>query len=120
MGRLRITVGAFIAVLLLAAAGTFAFLYLRSSQVNGIEQFSTELRDGLVASCERNGNPLRDAVRKMIREQIQQSNSPAIKRYFPQIPAEELERLIRHQTEARRRTLHEIAPVNCEALYPPK
>jgi len=118
MGRLRITVGALIAVLLLAAFGTLAFLYLRSSQVNGVEQFNTELRNGLVASCERNGNPLREAVQKMIRDQIEQSRSPAIKRYFPQIPPRELERLIREQNEAREATLRQIAPVDCAALYP--
>lgn len=96
--------------LFVAAVG--ATLYLSQG-------FATDLRDGLVKSCNRNGNPLREAVAKMIREQIKQSSSPEIRRYFPQIPAEELERLIRKQTKSREQTLREIAPVNCAALYPP-
>jgi hypothetical protein len=81
--------------------------------------FVSQLRDGLVTSCEKNGNPLREAVQGMLREEIARSNSPQIKTLFPQIPAGELEHLIDKQVVADEATIYEITPVDCGAQYPP-
>lgn len=81
--------------------------------------FVSQLRNGLVTSCEKNGNPLREAVQGMLREEIGRSNSPQIKAFFPQIPPSELKRLIAEQVAADEATIHEITPVDCAAQYPP-
>ena len=119
MNRLRITVGALIAVMLLAAATTFAFLYLRSQQVEQVETFNQELRNGLIASCEKNGNPLREAVQSLLRTQIKNSqNLKQLERFFPQIPPPELRTLTERQVDANQKLLHEIDPLDCEKIYP--
>lgn len=80
--------------------------------------FARDLRDGLVKSCEENGNPLREAVQDQIRHQIEQRETVDYTRFFPTIPPGELERLLEEQNEQDRKTLHRIAPINCAALYP--
>lgn len=81
-------------------------------------QFSTDLRNGLVRSCEQNGNPLRDAVRGVLEDQIEQSKSPQLERFFPQIPPEELHAAIHAANAQRREAIRSLAPVDCAGLYP--
>lgn len=109
-------------------AGRFVMPYLTAAitgllilgliQVAQTRDFTNDLRDGLVKSCDKNGNPLREAVRKMLREDIEQSRSPLIHRFFPQIPPDELERLIQAGIKTNEATIREIAPVDCASLYP--
>lgn len=71
----------------------------------------------LTRSCQDNGNPLRMAVQQMLRDQIEQSHSAQLERFFPQIPPKQLHKLIREANQKRRQEIRTIAPVDCEALY---
>jgi hypothetical protein len=104
--------------ILFASAAIGTALYLRQESITETQRFTRELRNGLVKSCARSGNPLREAVQHMLREQVQRSDPATIRRYFPQIPSSELNRLLREQREANEATIRRIAPVNCKALYP--
>jgi hypothetical protein len=90
----------------------------KADRVNAVQQFSVELRNGLVASCEKNGNPLREAVQGLLEEEIKQSNPQTLRTFFPQIPPGVLERIIKRTTLHKNRVIEEIEPLNCEALYP--
>lgn len=116
--RVKIAAALLIVLSVLAGAGLGSALYTRSQSIDELSVFSEELRDGLVENCERNGNPLRRAVTKMLRDDIEQSHSADLARFFPQIPPDELERLIARENRAKRETIGEIWPVDCEALYP--
>jgi uncharacterized membrane protein len=115
---LRIAVAAFALSVFLFVAMAGGTVYLLTSKSDDNADFSTELRNGLVESCEVNGNPLREAVRHQINEQIQQREQLDYARFFPNIPTAELKLLLDQQTEADRERLKEIAPVNCASLYP--
>lgn len=115
---IKVGVVVLLVLVVLSGVGVGSYLYIRSEQVAETKEFSNELRDGLVASCERNGNPLREAVRKMLRQDLAQSDPQTIRRYFPQIPLSEIERLIQRQREETLETIAEIAPVDCASLYP--
>ncbi len=92
-------------------------LVLNLVAVAETQSFATQLRNGLVASCEKNGNPLREAVQRMLREQIQRSEkTPAS--FFPNIPRAVFNKLIADQTAADRATIRRIRPLNCASLYP--
>lgn len=87
--------------------------------VEEVRQFGEELRSGLIKSCERNGNPLRETVQHIIREEIRQSDPEIIQKFLsPEISFTELESLIKIQNRKRRERLREIAPINCKNLYP--
>lgn len=109
---------AFVFLFLWTAIGFARVEQEKSARINDVQQFSVELRNGLVASCEKNGNPLREAVQGLLEEEIKQSNPKTIQRFFPQIPPEVLESIIARTTEHKLRVIQEIKPVNCEALYP--
>jgi hypothetical protein len=115
---MRLAVLALAAAIVIAVTGVGVALYLRSEEVadnaQHSETFSLELRRGLVRSCERNGNPTREAVRSLIEEQIRNSESPVVRQLFPQIPTA----LIEVQIAADRERLKEVAPVDCAHLYP--
>lgn len=85
-------------------------LYAKSQQDNS-------LRAGLIEGCKTNGNPLRAAVRGILEDEIAQSESADLEKFFPQIPPEELEKLIREQNEKREERIAQLQPVNCEAQY---
>lgn len=91
---LRIAVAAFVLSIALFVAVIAAGIYFATNESARTKDFSSELRDGLVANCERNGNPLREAVQRMLREQIARSErTPA--NFFPNIPPKVFEELIR-------------------------
>lgn len=86
-------------------------------QVKDTRDFTGDLRDGLVKSCERNGNPLREAVQEVLREQIVSAErTPAS--FFPNIPPATFKRLVREQRERNEAVIRRIRPVKCAALYP--
>lgn len=111
---LRIAIAAFMLslVLLLAVLGLGAYLVAHKTQTNA--QNAEEIRRGLVENCAANGNPLREVVQGLLKEQIRNSESPVVEELFPQIPPD----LLRLHISADRRRLAEIAPVNCSAQYP--
>lgn len=106
-----------LALMVCGGIGLGSYLYVRSQQIEETQQFGDELRNGLVASCERNGNPLREAVQKMLREQIQSSKRTPPE-FFPNIPPAVFKALIRDRVQANREIIDQIAPVDCASLYP--
>lgn len=112
---LRIAVAAFVLSILLFGVVVVGAIYV--VEVHSAD--ANRLREGLVESCERNGNPLRKTVQDILRDQIKQSESPLLARFFPQIPKADLDRLIAAQNELRRERIQQIAPVDCQALYTP-
>lgn len=114
---LRIAIAAFVLSVFLFVAVIGGGIYLATNQSTSTKDFSTELRDGLVASCESNGNPLREAVQAMLRDQIRRSkNTPP--EFFPDIPPAVFERLVSEQIRANRARIAQIAPLDCASLYP--
>lgn len=77
-----------------------------------------ELRDKQVWACEYVGNPLREVVQSILREEIR--SSVRVKPgYFPNIPPAVLHRLIKAQVASKRRKLARAAPIDCQGLFPP-
>lgn len=89
-----------------------------TARVDQAIDFSQDLRSGLVSSCDKNGNPLREAVQRILENEIEQSQSPILHEFFPQIPSSRLDELIQDANKERREIIAEIAPVNCEKQYP--
>ena len=99
---------AFVALVILGAAG---FFY--------VQHFNVQLRDGLVANCENNANPLREYLAGEAQRQIQQQQGFDQEQFFPNVPPDLLHKLIQDQIDRERHALDTIlAPVNCETLYP--
>lgn len=119
MRRLRITIGALIAVIFLAAMGTVAFLYLRSEQVTNVQEFQEDLRVGLIESCEKNGNPLRKTVQSLLEERIKNAKDivEQLEHFFPNVDPKELREALQKQLRADRARIKKIAPLDCDALY---
>lgn len=107
-----------IALFLWTSIGFTVTLNERGDRIDSVQNFSVELRNGLVASCEKNGNPLREAVQGLLEEEIRQSTPETLERFFPQVPPEVLERIIAKTTQHKQRVIEEIEPLSCEALYP--
>lgn len=98
--------------LLLITVGGGAYVLTHETQTQAT--FSRELREGLIENCEKNGNPLREVVQKLLHEQIRNAESPQIRVFLPQIPLY----LLRAHIAADRKRLGEIAPVVCTRQYP--
>jgi hypothetical protein len=109
---------ALIALFLWTSVGFYRTETERGSRINDVHQFTVELRNGLVASCEKNGNPLREAVQGLLEEEIKQSNPRTLQQFFPQIPPDVLESIISKTRLHKQQVIEEIEPLNCEALYP--
>jgi hypothetical protein len=107
-----------IALFIWTTVGFVATTNERSTRIDANTEFAVNLRNGLVRSCNDNGNPLREAVQELLEEQIKQSKPSVVAKLFPQIAPEELERLIREQNENKRKIIKKIAPLKCESLYP--
>jgi len=116
---LRFAVAAFVIslFLFLAVVGGGTLLIITRSNDNA--RFAEQIRDGLVASCEQNGNPTREAVQGLLEEQIRTAQSPIIDSLFPSFPPAELEALINARIRANQNRLEEVRPVDCSRLYPP-
>jgi hypothetical protein len=82
------------------------------------KNFAGQLRDGLVESCDVNGNPLREVVQQILQEDIDASKKiPAS--YFPGIPAEKFRELVRKKRIANEKKIRKIAPINCDKQFRP-
>lgn len=103
-------------VILCAALVVFAVVQANNKALIAAQN-QAQINEALVRSCEDNGNPLRMAVQQMLRDQINQSHSTNLERFFPQIPPRKLHRLIHQANEKRRQEIRSIRPVDCNALY---
>jgi hypothetical protein len=83
-----------------------------------VQAFGEDLRDGLIRSCERNGNPLREAVIDQLEGEIEQSKIVDYSEFFPSVPPERLDALIREENQRIRGYIEQIQPVDCPSLYP--
>jgi hypothetical protein len=107
------------AVIALVAAVLFAGAAGGALVVRAVDSasFSQSLRDGLVESCEENGNPLREAVQSLLREQVvRASKTPAS--FFPGIPPAVFHQLVQEQAASNQALIASIQPVDCPAQYP--
>ena len=114
---LRIAIAAFVLSVFLFVAAIVGGVYIATNLGTSSKDFSSELRNGLVESCETNGNPLREAVQSILHEQIRRSRATP-PRFFPDIPPAVFERLVGEQVRANRAAIRRIAPVACASLYP--
>lgn len=96
--------------IVVASLAIGAAIYFRASDED-------RLREGLIINCEKNGNPLREAVQTLLREEIKQSHSPLIAELFPQIPKEQLRELTEQTNKKKRELIASITPVDCDAEY---
>lgn len=105
---------AFGLLILISAGGFFAI----DDTADEVAQFAVDLRNGLVNSCEQNGNPLREFVIEQAREKIHQSHETDYSVFFPNVDPQVLHDAIHAQNQRTFRLLQTIQPVDCEALYP--
>lgn len=80
--------------------------------------FAGELRDGLVASCERNGNTLREVLREEQRAAITDPRDPRIRQLFPDQPQAVLNAIVAQGNSEHRTRLRKLRPVDCPSQYP--
>jgi hypothetical protein len=97
----------------IVALALFGWTTLRTNN------FSEELRDGLVASCKQNGNPLREYLREEAKAEIAEAKSFDYEEFFPNVPPERLHALIAQEiADAREALSTTLAPLDCDGLYP--
>lgn len=108
-GPIAVAVGALIIALLATVLAVFLF--------GRVQALNDDLRNGLVTSCEVNGNPLRAAVQSQLHREIQQSRSFDYSTFFPSVPPAQLHDLIVKQIAQDRAELAQIEPVDCAAQY---
>jgi hypothetical protein len=84
-----------------------------------VSTFSGDLRNGLVQSCEDNGNPLREYLRDEARSEITEARSFNYEEFFPNVPPSTLDALLREEIADAREALNTtLAPLPCNDLYP--
>lgn len=115
---LRIAVAAFIISIVLFLVVVGGAIYVGATRQNDINDFTDQLHAGLIENCEKNGNPLREAVQDMLRAENARNRSPELRRFFPQIPPAELEAAIEQKVAANREVIHRIAPLPCDSVFP--
>ena len=97
-------------------------LFSVNENANRAEANADELRAGLIANCEKNGNPLRDAMQALIRDQIEQDrvfvDSKQAALFFPNVPPEQVKALVKTSIQNNERLLESVPDVDCQALYP--
>ncbi len=112
--RIKWTVVGLIAVVALAGVALGAYLYFHSLQ-------QEELRNSLIANCERNGNPLREVLQHRIQREIKQnSNQKLLEKILPDTDPTELEHLVRRTVKILKAEEEEVGPVNCTEQYTTK
>jgi len=86
-----------------------------------VQRFSEDLRMGLIASCEQNGSPLRNAIQLIILDDIQQTQAfigtKEGSQLFPTVPPRQLDALLRDTVRDNRRILATIPDVDCQATF---
>lgn len=94
------------------------FLVWRTEQAaHTANETSQNLRAGLIASCEDNGNPLRVAVRGILKEGITAPNDPRLRELLPNVPQEVIERIAKEGNRKKHHALAQIQEVNCVTQY---
>jgi len=102
----------YLVVVLTVIAGLTLVLVVRT------QGFATELRDGLVESCEKNGNPLREVLREEQHAQITSPQDPRIQALFPNLPLAVIMPIVERGNAEHRQRLRKLHPVDCVSLYP--
>lgn len=115
---LKVAIAAFVLSVVLFVIVVGGLIVVFATRNDELERFSQDLRAGLVRNCETNGNPLREAVRGQLREEIHKRGTIDYSRFFPDIPPAELESLLAQQNRADHKTLRKLAPVDCPSLFP--
>jgi hypothetical protein len=105
-------------VLLLAVGGITIFLLAHKTTTNA--DFATELRDGLVESCEQNGNPLREVLIEEQEAAIESPHDPRIHALLPDVPQSVIQKIVAEGNAEHRERIKKLQPVACHAQYPPK
>jgi hypothetical protein len=119
VNRTKVIIIVLLIVLGVGASLTGAYLFLRQQNIEQVNQFASELHEGLVENCNKNGNPLREGVSQLLEKEIKTSqNTELLKQFFPQVQLATVERLIEEENEERRKILREIEPVDCATQYP--
>lgn len=75
------------------------------------------LHDGLVESCQRNGNPLRQIVKERIQRELAQTSISRIQEFFPTLPRARLEALLEKSRAQNLKDIAALAPVPCKNQY---
>jgi hypothetical protein len=82
-----------------------------------VSNFQENLRDATVGGCERQ-NEVREALRSQLTSEIRESQAVDSRKIFPNVPPEELQRLIRESNERLREQRARIPDADCQAIYP--
>lgn len=111
--KVKVAVAGLILVALLGGLSLGAYLYLS-------QNFASELRDGLVAACENNGNPLRQGLREEKEAEIKEKEHPELAILEAlHLTREQARDLAQPQIRKLRRDINtRYAPVDCDAQYP--
>lgn len=118
-------------VIVVVATGALSFYLLHQNS-----QQTKEINGSLVENCEKNGNPLRSAVRRFgtvligqVRDQIAQSKafekSGTLGEVFAGISPEKLHELLvasyrdeRRKIRGLKKGTRQVKPINCKKRYP--
>lgn len=99
-----------------ASAATAELAHRTARLAKANRRIAHQLHAGLVGACQKNGNPLRAAVRTLLKEQIALSQAfPATA--FPGISASEFHELLEAGNAVKRRAIKASAGVDCRAQY---
>jgi hypothetical protein len=90
----------------------------RTDRIDQSLAFSKDLRQGLVRSCDKNGNPLREAVQRILTREIEQSKQPFVYEILDKLPRAAVDKLVADQNKERREIIAEIEPIDCAKQYP--
>ena len=122
---LRIAMAAFVISVFLFVAVIVggAVLFIARSEDNAQRsqenaQFAKELRNGLVANCEANGNPLREVLIEEQHEAILSLKDPRLPQLLPTTPPAIIEQIVLEGNAQHRERIKKLMPVDCSALYP--
>lgn len=80
--------------------------------------FAGDLRDGLVASCEKNGNTLREVLREEQLAALTDADDPRIRAILPNVPHSVIVAIVRQGNREHRERLRKLRPVDCPSQYP--
>lgn len=111
--KVRIAVAGLIVIVTLSGLGLGAYLFLA-------QNFASDLRNGLVAACERNGNPLREGLREEKEDELREREhpDPNVLKALHLTRAQAIE-LAQPKIKKLKRDINvRYAPVDCVSLYP--
>lgn len=114
------------ALVVIGGIGIGSYLYFRGNQAENAQetakeakQLQEELREGLVLNCEKNGNKLREVLQTRIHNEIKEAtNFILLEKLFPNQTRMELYHLVLPSVRQHWREMKEVAPVDCNAIYP--